>query len=227
MNKKLHLQGGKYIDDFIIGFNDGIVSIFALVAGVSGALVSNRIILLSGFAGLTAGAVSMGLNNYISEKSEKEFIQSLQEEEKRSIKKKPKEEEQEIKDIFKKKGFKGKILEKIVDTITASKKIWVRTMMLEEHRVPPKEESKNPFFSAFLSGFSFIVGAIIPIIPYFFMPVHTSLMISALLSLSILFTIGAAKTVITRKNWFYSGLEMTFIGASAALLAYFVGELFR
>lgn len=227
MKRETNIKGGKYLRDIILGFNDGLVSVFALITGVAGAAVSNRIVLLAGFAGLTAGAVSMALNNYISTKSKKEFISSQQKMEEEEIKTSPKEEEKEVEQIFKKKGFKGKILDKIVKTITSSKRIWIKTMMLEELKIPPKEEYKKPTLTALITGLAFIIGAIIPIMPYFFLSIIPALLTSIIISLIILFIVGAAKTTITQKRWFYSGIEMAFIGSAAALVSYFVGELFR
>src|SRR3989338_2363842 len=106
-----HIKSGSYIREFILGFNDGLVSTFSLVAGVTGANVANRIVIIASLAGLAAGSTSMGLNNYISSKSQIEFYKSEIEREKYEIETLPELEREEIVEIYKSKGFKGKILD--------------------------------------------------------------------------------------------------------------------
>src|SRR3989344_6405514 len=110
-----HIQSGNNMRDFILGFNDGLVSIFSLVAGVAGANVSSKIVLLAGLAGLAAGATSMGLNNYISYKSQIEFYKNEIAREKNEIDEVPERERDEIMALYKKKGFKGKELDMVVN----------------------------------------------------------------------------------------------------------------
>ena len=222
-----HIKGGSYIREFILGFNDGLVSIFSLVTGVVGAAVSSKIVILAGLAGLTAGATSMGLNNYISSKSQTEFYKSEVERERKEIEKVPKREREEIVAVYKSKGFEGKLLKQVVNKITSDKKTWLKVMVEEELGLFGGD-FENPYKIALITGISFIFGALIPIAPYLFISnVSSGLLYSAIASILGLFIVGSAKTMITKKNWLKSGAEMVMVGVLAAGAAYFIGGLFR
>ena len=221
-----HIQTGNNLRDFILGFNDGLVSIFSLAAGVVGAGVQPKIVLLAGLAGLAAGATSMGLNNYISYKSQIEFYKSEIQREKNEIGKVPEREKEEIREIYKKKGFKGKELDKVVSRICSNKNVWLKVMMEEELGLM-EDKFDRPVKVALITGVSFVFGAMIPITPYLITSASTNgLLASAITSLIFMFLIGSAKTVITKKNWFKSGIEMVFIGMISATAAYLLGRLF-
>ena len=222
-----HIKGGSYIREFILGFNDGLVSIFSLVTGVVGAAVSSKIVILAGLAGLTAGATSMGLNNYISSKSQTEFYKSEVERERKEIENIPEREKAEIEAVYKLKGFEGKLLKQVVNKITSDKKLWLKVMMEEELGLFG-DDFENPYKIALITGISFIFGALIPIAPYLFISnVSSGLLYSAIASILGLFIVGSAKTMITKKNWLKSGFEMVMVGVLAAGAAYFIGGLFR
>src|SRR3989338_8363014 len=210
-----HIKGGSYIREFILGFNDGLVSIFSLVTGVVGAAVSNKIVILAGVAGLAAGATSMGLNNYISSKSQTEFYKSEVERERK-----------EIVAVYKSKGFEGKLLKQVVNKITSDKKTWLKVMVEEELGLFGGD-FENPYKIALITGISFIFGALIPIAPYLFISnVSSGLLYSAIASILGLFIVGSAKTMITKKNWLKSGFEMVMVGVLAAAASYSIGSLF-
>jgi len=221
-----HIKGGSYIREFILGFNDGLVSIFSLVTGVVGAAVSNKIVILAGVAGLAAGATSMGLNNYISSKSQTEFYKSEVERERKEIENVPKREREEIVAVYKLKGFEGKLLKQVVDKITSDKKRWLKVMMEEELGLFG-DDFENPYKIALITGISFIFGALIPIAPYLFISnISSGLIYSAIASILGLFIVGSAKTMITKKNWLKSGAEMVMVGVLAAAASYSIGSLF-
>ena len=217
-----HVKSGSYIRELIFGFNDGLVSVFALVSGIAGAALSSNIILLTGIAGLTAGAVSMALGAYISSKSQIEYYNSEIKREKEEIEKYPEVETEEIRQLYKLKGFKGQNLETVVKIITSDKKIWLKVMMEEELGLV-QGKFDNPKIVAVIMGVAFVVGATLPIIPYFFMETVAALPLSAVLSLAGLFAIGSLKTIITKMSWLKSGAEMVGIGILSAAATYTIG----
>ena len=120
------------IEEFVYGATDGAVTTFAVVAGVVGAALSPSIILILGFANLFADGFSMAVGNYLGAKSQKEFIERKRRREEWEIDNLVEQEKQEIKDIYTQKGFKAELLNEIVNVITATRKVWIDTMMREE-----------------------------------------------------------------------------------------------
>ena len=212
------------IRDFILGFQDGLVNTLGLVLGVASAVQSSSIVLISGLVTTFAESVSMAAVAYTSTKAAREFYESQLEREKKEIKEIPHMEVQEIKDIYYKKGFRGKQLAAIVKKITSNKKLWLETMMAEELKLFP-DDYENPVKSAFVVGLSAVIGALIPVLPFFFLDVKSGMVLALSLSIIILFVIGAVKAKVTIGNWKKSGIEMAVVGTLAALVGYLVGSL--
>ena len=209
---------------FILGFQDGIVNTLGLVLGVASAVQSTKIVLISGLVTTFAESISMAAVAYTSTKAAKEFYDSQLEREKKEIKEIPHMEVQEIRDIYYKKGFRGKQLEAIVKKITSNKKLWLDTMMAEELRLLP-EDYEKPIKSAFLVGISAFIGSLVPVIPFLFLSVKAGMATALILSVTTLFIVGAAKANVTIGSWKKSGIEMAVIGTLAALVGYLIGSL--
>jgi predicted membrane protein (TIGR00267 family) len=200
------------------------VNTLGLVLGVASATQSTRIVLISGLVTTFAESVSMAAVAYTSTKAAHEFYESQLEREKKEIKEIPHMEVQEIRDIYYKKGFRGKQLESLVKKITSNKKLWLETMMAEELKLFP-DDYENPVKSAFVVGISAVIGSLIPVLPFFFLDVKSGMVAALLFSVITLFAIGAAKAKITIGNWKKSGIEMAVVGTVAALVGYLVGSL--
>lgn len=212
------------IRDFILGFQDGLVNILGLVLGVASAVQSTKIVLISGLSATFAESISMAAVAYTSTKAAKEFYESELEREKKEIREIPYMEVEEIRNIYYKKGFRGKQLESIVKKITSNKKLWIDTMMAEELRLFP-EDYEKPIKSSFIVGISAIFGSLIPVIPFFFLPVKLGMIYAIGLSIITLFIVGAIKSKITIGDWGKSGIEMAVVGTLAALAGYLIGSL--
>ena len=214
------------IRDFILGFQDGLVNTLGLVLGVASAVHETKIVLISGLVTTFAESVSMAAVAYTSTKAAKEFYESQLEKEKKEIEEIPLMEVQEIRDIYAKKGFRGKQLEGIVKKITSDKKLWLETMMAEELKLFPEDYDK-PVKSAFVVGISAVVGSLIPVFPFFllFLEVKLSMIIALALSVIALFVVGGIKAKVTTGSWKKSGIEMAVVGTVAALVGYVVGTL--
>jgi vacuolar iron transporter family protein len=223
-------EKGKYIGDFVYGALDGIITTFAVVSGVQGAQMNNSVVLIMGFANLLADGISMGVGNYLSTKSELEYIKKEREREEWEIEHYPDGEREEIRHIFKKKGFIGKDLDRAVKVITSDKKIWVDTMMLDELGLTV--EDKTPVMSGFATFISFLIAGFIPLLIYvvsFFIPLFSAnlFFVSIVLTALTLFGVGAIRSVITGTKWIRSGLEMLLMGGLAATVAYWIGFFLR
>lgn len=228
---KVHGKGSaKYLGEFIYGAIDGTVTTFAIVSGVAGASLSTPIVLILGFANLLADGFSMACGNYISEKSQNEFIERERKREEWEIENVPEGEIEEIKAIFKKKGFKGTDLEKAVNIVTSDKKVWVDTMMIDELGL--LESNKSPFRTAAMTFFGFIIIGIIPLLSYIFsysIPLFKSntFIIAAFMTIIALCIIGIIKSKVAEKKMVRAVIETVFIGGAAAGISYYIGYLLR
>jgi VIT1/CCC1 family predicted Fe2+/Mn2+ transporter len=215
---------GNYIGDMVYGANDGIITTFAIVAGVAGAALSHTVVLILGFANIFADGLSMAIGNYLARKSEREYADSERSVEEWEVEHIPEEERKEIRDIFQKKGFEGEDLERAVEIITSDKKRWVETMLKDELGIYRGDEG-NPVWHGATTFGAFVLAGALPLIPYILKlnPSDTNFHASIIMTGFALFIVGSLRSIVTRKNWLKSGLEMLGIGAIAAFAAYGVG----
>jgi len=218
-----HLSETSAIRDFVFGFGDGINTSLGIVAGVGGADISSDIIILAAIVAMFTGAKAMAVQNYLAVKSQRQLLHSEIEREKWEIENVPEKERQEIEDIYKAKGFSGSELEMIVKKITSDKKVWLDTMLTEELKLN-LEIIGSPLKSALRMFGSFLIGGILPIIPYFFADGYVPLIIAIGTSLSASFVIGAIKSKMANLSIIKGGLEMAGLGTGIALIGYGIGS---
>ncbi len=226
-SKLLHPENhkGNRLSEVILGGQDGLVNVLGVILGVAAASQETRIVLAAGLAATFAESISMAAVAYTSKMAERDFYASELAREKREIKDVPELEREEIRQIYREKGFKGKLLEDIVEVITADEKVWLDTMMRDELQLTPVEK-KHTYMAALVVGISAIVGSVIPLIPFFFLSIQNGIYVSLVVSALALFGVGAVKATMTVGNWGRSGLEMAVIGIFSALAGYLVGLLF-
>jgi VIT1/CCC1 family predicted Fe2+/Mn2+ transporter/rubrerythrin len=216
-------QGGESIRDIVFGMNDGLLSTFSLVAGVAGAAVSNRIVLLAGLAGAIAGAISMAAGSFVSVRAETEVLKKHIDMEKVELATMPKTEEKELALMYELKGIDKKTSKLIAKKIMSNPDIALKTMAREELGLDP-DSLGSPYKAAACSCLSFVVGAAVPIFPFMLM-LDYAFRTSIILSLIGFFLIGAGRTIATGRSPLRSGLEMFFIGTGAAVITYIIGAL--
>ncbi len=214
------------LSDVILGGQDGLVNVLGVILGVAAATADARIVIAAGLAATFAESISMGAVAYTSTLAENDLYHSEREREYRHIHLAPDVEVEEIRDIYRKKGFEGETLEKIVDVITSNPDVWVNVMMSEEFQLTPPEKSKA-IRSALLVGFSALIGSFIPLFPFFFWTVSLSIGLSIVIAALTLFIVGVYKARVTVGKPFRSGLEMAIIGTLSALAGYVVGLIFK
>ena len=222
--EQVHAAGGERVRDLMLGLNDGLVASLAVTSGVSGAFTARKVVIMAGLSEMLGGAVSMGLAAFISARSQIEFYHSEIEREHLEIRKWPDREREEIRSIYRGKGFTGKLLDDIVAHITSDPKRWSDVMMREELGFSGAFDS--PLRSGSAVGLSYLCGAAVPVLPYLFVDPRHGVILSALATLIALFVVGAAKTVITTRSWWRSGLESALTGAAAAAATFAAGSLF-
>src|SRR5512142_743713 len=158
------------LSDVILGGQDGLVNVLGVILGVAAATHDPRIVLVAGLAATFAESVSMGAVAYTSTLADADFYESERAREFRHIARVPHVEKDEVREIYSKKGFKGELLDRIVDTITANEEVWVAVMMSEEHQLSPTDR-RQAFKSAIVVGLSAVVGSLVPLAPFMFLPV--------------------------------------------------------
>ncbi len=214
------------LSNIILGGQDGLVNVLGVVLGVAAATSDPRIVMVAGLAATFAESVSMGAVAYTSTLADADFYESERAREHRHIAEVPQVEREEIRQIYADKGFEGDLLERIVATITASPDVWVEVMMAEEHKLQPADRGVA-LRAALVVGFSAIVGSLIPLAPFVFLPVATSMVVAIVLTAIVLFAVGAYKARAMVGHPARSGLEMALIGTASALAGYAVGALLK
>ncbi|KKR51077.1 MAG: hypothetical protein UT84_C0003G0072 [Candidatus Curtissbacteria bacterium GW2011_GWA1_40_16] len=213
---------GKYIGDFIYGANDGIITTFAVVAGAVGASLSPVVILILGFANIVADGFSMGASNYLGRRSEQDYARAQRKKEEWEIDHLREIEVEEIREIFEKKGFRGKDLERAVEIVTSNRNVWLDVMMKDELGII-ESGKEDPRKHGLVTFCAFIVAGIIPLLPFVVPGLPNTFLISVVLGGIALFAAGAFRTLITTVSWVRGGLEVLLVGSSAAVAAYIVG----
>jgi len=170
-------RGASALSDVILGGQDGLVNVLGVILGVAAATADTRIVLVAGLAATFAESVSMGAVAYTSTLADADFYESEREREYRHIDAAPGLERDEIRGIYKRKGFSGELLDRIVETITRDQDVWVAVMMADEHRLAPVDR-RSALRSAAVVGVSALVGSLIPLVPFMILPVQLSMWVS-------------------------------------------------
>lgn len=213
-----------YLGDATLGAMDGCVTTFATISGAVGAGLSARVAIIMGAATLVADGVSMAISNYESAKIERQRIEQLINTELSHIERIPEGEKQEIREIFRAKGFDGELLESVTEVITANPQLWLQTMLTEEHGVSPN--TTHPVRAGLVTLLAFITVGVTPLLPFFVsdMALHTQFGISGTISALMFFLIGSIKGKALQLNWVTSGIKTLISGGFAAAVAFFIGE---
>ncbi|GIX29530.1 MAG: membrane protein [Porticoccaceae bacterium] len=217
-----------YLKDFIYGAIDGAVTTFAVVAGVAGARLPAGVVIVLGLANLLADGFSMAASNFLGTRAENELRRKARERELDEIAKYPEGEVEEIRQIFARKGFEGKLLEEVVEVITADRRRWVDTMIQEELGLPL--EDHDPWRAALATFAAFCLVGLIPIAPYLAAwcglgtAAHPFLLGASLTAVAFL-VVGGAKARFLDQPLARGALETLAVGGLAAAIAYAVGVL--
>lgn len=223
--KRHRSVGGNALRAAVLGGNDGLVSNFSLVMGIAGASSGQKEVLLTGLAGLLAGALSMALGEWISVKSSQELFENQMELEKEELETNPAGEEKELALIYMSKGISETEAKRMAADIIKDKDRAHEVLIKEELGINAEDLKGSAMEAAITSFILFAVGAIIPVIPFFFIGGNSAIIFSTAFSAIGLFIIGAAITLFTGKNVWYSGLRQVIFGLSAAAITFLIGKL--
>jgi len=220
---------GRQLRDIILGGQDGLVNVLGLVLGVAAATAQLRIILAAALAATFSESIAMGGVMYTSVLAERDYYLAMLAREQREVDEVPDIETEEVRQIFRDKGLRGEVLERVVKEITSDKKVWVDVMMRDELHLAPVSDA-GAVRRAFVTGFSTLIGSLIPLVPFLFVPlfglsVTAATIMAVPLCAAVLFAVGAYKAVTLVGDWRISGLQMTIIGMVSAAAGYGIGRL--
>lgn len=212
--------------DIILGGQDGLVNALGIILGILAAGGNTHILIATVLAATFAESISMGAVAYTSALSQKSYYESEREREIKEIEEVPEIEKEEIRQIYEQKGFRGKVLDEIVETITKDKKIWVDTMMAEELHLEPVNV-KDVLRSSVIVTISTTIGHLLPAVPFFFADHRNGLILSIIISILSLFAVGVYEAMTLVGTWWKSGFRLVLIGMGAAFVGYFIAKLFN
>jgi len=213
------------LSDIILGGQDGLVNVLGVILGVAAASNDVRLVLAAGLAATFAESISMGAVAYTSTLADRDFYLSEIEREKREIRDMPDVERKEIEDIFANWGFEGELLDQAVEQVMQDEQAWVDVMMHNELKLAPVEAGRA-LRSAVIVGLAAIAGSLVPLMPFFFLPIAPSIVLSIGMTAVTLFVVGVYKARATIGHPGRSGVQMAVIGTVSALAGYLVGALF-
>ncbi len=223
--ERWHVRGGGWIGQAIYGVNDGLGAAFGVVSGVAGATHANgEFVLLSGLATAIASALSMGSGAYLATKSEREVSEAELDRERHEIANNPEEEKEELELFYQLKGFTPAESKTMVDRLSQQPGQLLKSLAHEELGLS-EQTFPNQWVAASSASISTAIGAVIPVIPFFFASGMTALAISFAVSTLAHFAVGASKVLVTGRSWMRSGTEMTLIGLGEAGATYLLGLL--
>ncbi len=221
-----HHQSTNSLRDLILGGQDGLVNMLGIVLGVVAANGTTEVLIAAGLAAAITESISMGAVAYTSFGSDRDFYLATRRRENEEIQTEPEVEREEVRRIYAIKGFEGRLLDEVVQTITSNRDAWVDTVMDEELHLQPVEK-KSLFKSAIVVTLATLVGHMIPIVPFMIFDRVMAVILAVALSAIALFSVGvySAKTLIG--DWRRSGLQMVVIGLGAAALGFLIARLFH
>jgi VIT1/CCC1 family predicted Fe2+/Mn2+ transporter len=227
LHREEHVFSTETLRDIVIGMSDGLTVPFALAAGLSGAVSNTNLIIIAGLAEIAAGSIAMGLGGYLAGKTEVDHYNSEMKREFEEVETVPEIEKQELKTFFSSLGLSKEIQNQAVEEVIKDKEKWVDLMMKYELGLE-KPDPKRATRSAFNIGFSYIVGGLIPLSPYFFVSSGLEgLKISSVITLVCLFIFGYFKSKFTGVNKLGGAFRVMMIGAVAAGCAFAIARLIQ
>ncbi len=215
---------GGFLRNVVYGFNDGLTANFGLVAGVIGAstIAGYHAVIVAGVAGLIADALSMGSSGYLAAQSEREVYAHEIAMERDEIALMPEVERDELALIYELKGIDAEHARQLATQLMADPDQMLAEMVQEELGISESETS--PFREAWITGLATAVGALIPVMPFFFFAGHTAAIVAFAVSMVSHWAVGAMRSVFTGRSVFRSGLDMFVVGLGVAVVGYYVGE---
>ena len=220
-----HRTGTGWISGAIYGANDGLAAVFGIVAGVSGATGGSSFVLTAGLSGAVASGLSMATGAFLAARSEAEVAAANVDRERREVEENPDEEKEELSLFYQLKGIDAETATMLAEKVARDPKTMLNAQVSEE--LGGAEGGADPVQSAAAAGISTLIGAMVPVIPFFFLRGTTGVVVAFVVSLLAHFLVGAAKSLFTLRAWWAAGLEMTLAGVIVGGITYGLGLLIK
>ena len=217
-----HASGSGWIAGAIYGANDGLAAVFGIISYVSGATGGSSLVLTAGIAGALASALSMATGAFLAERSENEVRHANLARERAEIEQHPEEEKQELSLYYQLKGLSAADADDLAEKLSRNPEAMLTLLSAEELGIS-EATSGRPVQAAIAAGISTGLGAIIPVLPFFWLQGTTGVVVAASVSIVAHFLVGAAKSLVTMRSWFWSGMEMTVAGIIVGIVTYLTG----
>jgi VIT1/CCC1 family predicted Fe2+/Mn2+ transporter len=213
------------IREIVFGAQDGLVSTLAVVATVAGASGQPFPVVVAGIAAALAGIFSMAAGEYIGSKSQREIWDAQVAKEREEVEERPGESEAEVGFMLSEEGLGDEDAARVAALMARHPEALLRTMVSKELGIQVQEEHGSPLQGAFLMGVAFGAGAVVPIVPFLFLPIEIALPVAAVATGAVLFGIGVVKSRWTRRSPAASGLEVLALAAVAGVAGYLFGTV--
>lgn len=212
------------IREVVFGMEDGMVSTLGSITGIAAATGNHFTVILAGFVIICVESISMAVGSFLSSKSEKEIDEHKLHEERAEIQKYPEEEEKELVEMYVNDGWPQELATQMAAVARENPDMMLTEMAYRELGIIPGN-LENPLKNGLFMFVSYIIGGLVPLIPYIVLPIHSAVPISIVVTLVGLFILGAVTTKFSKRSWWKSGLEMLALAAFAAAVGYAVGQL--
>ena len=219
-----HSGGADWLRDVILGGQDGLVNILGIILGVISGGGDHTVLLATGFSAAITESISMGAVGYTSTSADRDFYAAQRVVETAEVHDDPDFETHEVTELYRSKGFSGKLLDDVVKTITSNREKWVDTILGEERHLRPVA-TKDVLRSSVVITAATLVGHLIPLSPFLFLPRTPALIIAIALSTVVLFGVGTYEALTRVGSWWKQGARMVLIGLGAAAVGYAIGRL--
>jgi VIT1/CCC1 family predicted Fe2+/Mn2+ transporter len=220
-----HRTGAGWISGAIYGANDGLAAVFGIVAGVSGATGGSSFVLTAGLFGAIASALSMATGAFLAERSESEVAAANVDRERQEIVEHPDEEREEVSLFYQLKGIEKDTADRLAEQLALNPDAMLRLHAPEE--LGGTESTGHPVQAAIAAGVSTFIGAMVPVMPFFWLRGGTAVITAAVVSLIAHFLVGASKALFTLRTWWSAGLEMTLAGVIVGSITYVLGLVLK
>lgn len=220
-----HRTGSGWISGAIYGANDGLAAVFGIVAGVSGATGGSSFVLTAGVFGAVASGLSMATGAFLAERSENEVAAANVAREREEVDDNPEEEKEEVSLFYQLKGIDAATADRLAEQLARDPEAMIRVHAPDE--LGGTEAEGRPVQSAIAAGISTFVGAMVPVMPFFWLRGPTGVIVAAAVSLVAHFLVGAAKSLFTLRTWWSAGLEMTLAGVIVGGITYGLGLVLK
>ncbi|MCM8794241.1 MAG: VIT1/CCC1 transporter family protein [Candidatus Omnitrophica bacterium] len=212
------------IREAVFGIQDGLVSTLGALTGIAVGTQNSATVVIAGFVIVVVESLSMAAGSYLSSKSNREYLQRLLDEERRSIEENPHLEREELHQMYKERGFSEEEIRIVARRLFQNKEWLLEDMAHKELGIVPSD-LEEPLSNAVVMGISYVAGGVVPVLPYVLFPLQTAVEMSVLAAASALFIFGGIKGVLVKRPWVKSGLEMLLIAGIACGVGYLIGFL--